>query len=65
MVMSAAPAQRWSCSRTLAASPYRGDVIVEVSAQLSNKPGYDPLAAASKCYNHLADAFVKAGLQRG
>jgi hypothetical protein len=51
--------------KLLGASKYNGDVVVEVSAQLSNKPGYDPLAAASKCYNHLADAFVKAGLQRG
>jgi sugar phosphate isomerase/epimerase len=51
--------------RLLRASPYRGDVVVEVSSQVSNKPGYEPLAAASKCYNHLAEAFAKAGLQRG
>jgi inosose dehydratase len=50
--------------KQLAASPYRGDVVVEVSSQVSNKPGYDPLAAASKCYNHLADAFVTGGLHR-
>jgi sugar phosphate isomerase/epimerase len=46
-------------------STYRGDVIVEVSSQVSNRPGYDPLAAASKCYNHLADAFSRTGLPRG
>jgi sugar phosphate isomerase/epimerase len=51
--------------KLLAASTYPGDVVVEVSSQVSNKPGYDALAAASKCYNHLADAFVKAGLNRG
>lgn len=51
--------------KRLAASEYRGDVVVEVSGQLSNKPGYDPLAAASKCYNHLANAFVQANLHRG
>ena len=51
--------------KLLAATNYSGDVVVEVSSQISNKPGYDPLAAASKCYNHLADAFVKAGLARG
>lgn len=46
-------------------SAYRGDVLVEVSSQVSNKPGYEPLAAASKCYNRLADAFSKSGLRRG
>lgn len=50
--------------RRVAASPYRGDVVVEVSSQLSNRPAYDPLAAISKCYNHLAPAFEKAGLKR-
>jgi sugar phosphate isomerase/epimerase len=44
---------------------YRGDVMVEVSSQVSSKAGYDPLAAARKCYNHLAEAFSKAGLKRG
>jgi len=51
--------------KLLGQSSYRGDVVVEVSGQVFNKPGYDPLAAASKCYNHLADAFSKAGLKRG
>ena len=51
--------------KQLATSTYRGDVVVEVSSQVSNKPGYDPLAAARKCYNHLADAFSKAGVRRG
>ncbi len=45
-------------------STYRGDVVVEISSQISNRPGYDGLAAASKCYNHLADAFGKAGVKR-
>lgn len=43
---------------------YRGDVIVEVSSQVFNRPNYDPLKAASQCYNHLADAFSKSGLPR-
>jgi inosose dehydratase len=51
--------------RLLAASSYGGDVVVEVSGQISSKPGYDPLAAAGKCYNHLAAAMRSAGLRRG
>jgi sugar phosphate isomerase/epimerase len=50
--------------KLLGQSSYTGDVVVEVSGQVFNKPGYDPLAAARKCYNHLADAFSKAGLKR-
>ena len=42
---------------------YRGAVVVEVSAQVSGKPGYDPIAAAKKCYRNLQPAFVKAGLR--
>jgi inosose dehydratase len=49
----------------LAQSVYRGDVVVEVSSQVSNRAGYEPIAAARKCYNHLAEAFSRAGLQRG
>jgi inosose dehydratase len=49
--------------RLLAASSYRGDVVVEVSGQVFSQPGYDPLAAARKCYNHLAAAMVAAGLR--
>jgi len=51
--------------KLLGQSRYQGDVVVEVSGQVFNKPGYDPLAAARKCYNHLSDAFSKAGLKRG
>jgi hypothetical protein len=40
-------------------------VVVEVSSQVFNRAGYEPLAAASKCYNHLADAFSRAGIKRG
>jgi sugar phosphate isomerase/epimerase len=43
---------------------YRGDIIVEVSSQVSNKPGYEPLTAARKCYNHLSDAFKAASIPR-
>jgi inosose dehydratase len=50
--------------RLLAASSYQGDVVVEVSGQVSSQAGYDPLAAAGKCYNHLAPVMEKAGLKR-
>jgi sugar phosphate isomerase/epimerase len=50
--------------KLIAGSTYRGDVMVEVSSQISSRAGYDGLAAASKCYNHLADAFGKAGVKR-
>jgi sugar phosphate isomerase/epimerase len=46
-------------------STYQGDVVVEVSSQVFNRAGYESLAAASKCYNHLADAFTRAGIKRG
>ena len=42
---------------------YRGAVVVEVSAQVSGKPGYDPVAAAKRCYRNIQPAFVKAGLR--
>jgi inosose dehydratase len=39
---------------------YRGDVVVEVSAMISNKPGYDPIEAAKKSFAALSPAW-KAG----
>jgi inosose dehydratase len=50
--------------KLIAAAGYHGDIIVEVSSQLSNKPDYNPLTAARKCYNHLANAFQAAGIPR-
>ena len=40
-------------TRLLAAGNYDGDIVVEVSGQVSSRPGYDPIAAARKCYEHL------------
>jgi sugar phosphate isomerase/epimerase len=36
---------------------YRGSVMVEVSGQIFKQPGYDPIAAAKKCYRHLQAAY--------
>jgi sugar phosphate isomerase/epimerase len=38
---------------------YQGPVVVEVSGQIFNKPGYEPIAAAKKCYAVLAGALAK------
>jgi len=40
---------------------YTGPVCVEVSGQIFNKPGYEPIAAAKKCYAALSGALAKAG----
>lgn len=45
--------------RLLKAGRYTGPVVVEVSAQISSKPGYDPVAAAKKCWPVLRDAREK------
>ena len=48
--------------RRLKAANWSGSVCVEVSGQVSGKAGYDPVAAARKCYAALAPAFRTAGL---
>lgn len=50
--------------RTLRQVGYGGFVGVEVSAMIHQKPGYDPVATARICYERLAPAFKKAGLNR-
>ena len=46
-------------AKALRKAKYRGPVVVEVSAQVFNKPGYDPVAAAKFCHAKLAPAFHK------
>jgi inosose dehydratase len=48
--------------RLLGEVGYRGSVTVEVSAAIHTQPGYDPRAAAAKCYHHLKKAWQEAGL---
>jgi len=46
------------------ASGYKGDINVEVSGQVWNQKGYDPIAAAKKSYTHMAAAFDKARINK-
>jgi sugar phosphate isomerase/epimerase len=39
---------------------FKGPVVAEVSSQVWKKPGYDPIAAATKCYQALSSALAKA-----
>ncbi len=43
---------------------YRGDFSCEVSSMVSSQSGYDSVTAAKTCYNNVAAAFRKAGVER-
>lgn len=51
--------------RMFYAGGYRGDVCCEVSGQVWNVKGYDPIASAKQCYRLVAPAFRKAKVPRG
>jgi sugar phosphate isomerase/epimerase len=44
--------------QALVEAGYRGAVVVEVSSQISDQPGYDPVYAAKHCYEKVAPAFT-------
>ena len=43
---------------------YRGDFCCEVSALVSGKRGYEPVAAVTTCYRNMAHAFEQARIPR-
>ena len=49
--------------KVLKGKEYQGPVVVEVSSMIFNQAGYDPKAAAERCYAKLAPCFVAAGLR--
>jgi inosose dehydratase len=45
-------------ARILREVGYQGPVLAEVSVQLSERPGYDGVAAAKRCWDNLAPIFA-------
>lgn len=50
--------------RLLRENRYRGSVMVEVSGQISGRPGYDAVKAAESSYPAVARAWEAAGVRR-
>jgi inosose dehydratase len=51
--------------RLLRESGYRGALVAEVSSQIFSVPGYEPLAAAERCYRALAGPVAAANAGTG
>ena len=49
--------------RRLREANYQDCVCVEVSGQIHQRKGYDPLTTARRCYENLAPRFAQAGLR--
>ena len=47
--------------RILSQVGYNGDIVVEVSGQIFSQAGYDPIAAAKKCFAALSPAMKHFG----
>lgn len=43
---------------------YRGSTVVEISHQISSRPGYDPVYAIKHSYANIAPIMAKAGVPR-
>ena len=43
---------------------YTGHTVVEISGQISARPGYDPVSTAKDCYSNIAPIMAKAGVNR-
>ncbi len=51
--------------RAMDGAGYRGHITVEISLMVQRREGYDALAAATRSYRVLSDAFTQAGIARG
>ena len=50
--------------RAMADAGYDGHIVVEISLMVQRRPDYDPLAAATRSYRVLSEAFREAGIER-
>jgi protein FrlC len=50
--------------QAMARAGYRGHIVVEISLMVQRRPRYDALAAATRSYRVLSQAFLEAGIDR-
>jgi len=50
--------------RAMDRAAYTGHIVVEISLMVQRRPSYDPLAAATRSYRVLSQAFAAAGISR-